>query len=205
MRIQIAALVSLLVVASCRSAPEAGPLGEGLGGTSRIVGADTARPPRSLAVQLEEPSYVAVLLVQPGYSATLLYPRDSATNNNHPAGQSTVPLMFPGQVVRRDSGAVNQRTGAMRAQDSLIRRRGSAAGVRSTAAPAPVNAAAFLLLLTSPQPLVYQRIIDRTAGVTIPNIDDEALHAVAKGVRATLPEPRRLSGYYQIIELTRPR
>lgn len=205
MRIPIATLVSLLVVTSCKSAPDAGPLGEGLGGASRIVAADTARPLRSVAVQLEEPAYAAVLLVQPGYTATLVYPKDSAMNNQLPAGPSTVPLFLPQQVVRRDSGSALQREGMRRAQDSAIVRRGTAAGARATTAGPAAAAETFLLLLTSPQPLVYQRIIDRTGGVTIPNIQDEALHAVAKAVRATLPEPRRLAGYFQLIQLARPR
>ena len=202
MRTQIAALVSIIALAACQSAPTSGPLGEGLGGTSKIVATDTARPPRSVQVQLDEPAYVAVLLVRPGYNATLVYPRDSATDNRLPAGQSTVPLAVPELRARRDSGAARPQ---MTREDSVIRRRGTA-GSRSTAMPsASVVAPTLVLLLTSPQPLLYQRIIDRTAGVSIPNLDDEALHAVAKGVRATLPEPRTLSGYFQSIDPGGPR
>ena len=203
MRTQIATLASIIALASCQSAPTSGPLGEGLGGTSTIVATDTARPPRSIMVQLDEPAYVAVLLVRPGYNATLVYPRDSTTDNRLPAGQSTVPLTVPELLARRDSGATRVQ---MTRQDSVIRRRGTAAGARgSSMPPASAVAPTLVLLLTSPQPLVYQRIIDRTAGVSIPNLDDEALHAVAKGVRATLPEPRALSGYFQSIEPAEPR
>ena len=46
-------------------------------------------------------------------------------------------------------------------------------------------------------------IIDKTAGVSIPLVDNEALNAVGKAIRSTLPEPRTMAGYYQIIELTR--
>jgi hypothetical protein len=64
-----------------------------------------------------------------------------------------------------------------------------------------VNAVPYMLLVTSPQPLVYQRMIERTAGVSIPSIDVEALNAVAKAVRATIPEPRSVSGYYEPIQM----
>jgi hypothetical protein len=62
------------------------------------------------------------------------------------------------------------------------------------------------LLVTSPKPLVYQRIIEKTAGVSIPLIDTEALNAVAKAIKATIPsEPRDWAGYYQRVELRRRR
>ena len=177
-----------------------------MGGTSRIVAVDTARPPSSMTVQLEEPAHVAVMLVIPGHSATLLYPRDSATDNRQPAGRSTITFTVPGLLARRDSGVVRQRQGMIRAQDSTIRRRRTVGGsATNSPGPIPVDAVTYLLLVTSPQPLVYSRIFDRTAGVSIPSIDEEALNAVAKAVRATIPEPRSISGYYEPIALTRDR
>lgn len=205
MRIQLAPLVVLAALTACKSAPKAGPLGEGFGGASRIVAVDSARPPRSLVVELGQPMHVALLLVIPGHSATLLHPRDSAADQRLDAGQSTVRFEVPAMLARRDSGALRPRQGMISAQDSAMRRRRTTSVGASAPGPVPVNAATFLLLLASPQPLSPQRIIERTVGVSIPSLDDEALNAVAKAVRATLPEPRALEGYYQLIELARPR
>jgi hypothetical protein len=80
--------------------------------------------------------------------------------------------------------------------DSVIRARNSR--------PAPISPTVptYLLLVTSPRPLVYQRLIDKTAGVSIPMVDDEALNAVAKAIKSTIPEePREWAGYYQRTEL----
>jgi hypothetical protein len=70
----------------------------------------------------------------------------------------------------------------------------------------PAATQTYLLLVTSPQPLSYQRIIEKTAGVSIPSIETEALNAVAKAIKSTIPsEPREISGYYQRIELRKPK
>ncbi len=206
MRIHIARLAALATVTACASAPTSGPLSEGLGGGSRIIAVDSARPPASVTVQLEEQAHVAVLLVIPGHSATLVYPRDSTADNRRPSGQSTLAFEVPGLLVRRDSGAARQRQARIAAQDSAMRRRrGTARPASSSPGPVPPNAATYLLLLTSPQPLVYQRIIDRTAGVSIPSVEEEALNAVAKAVRATLPEPRSMAAYFQVVQVARDR
>jgi hypothetical protein len=47
-------------------------------------------------------------------------------------------------------------------------------------------------------------MIEKTAGVSIPNIETEALNAVGKAIKSTiLSEPRELAGYYQRVELRR--
>ena len=201
MRTHIAPVAALLIASACKTAPTAGPLGDGMGNTARIIAVDTAHPPRAATVQLDEPAHVAVLMVIPGHSSTLLYPRDATTDNRFAAGQVSIPLDVPELLVRRDS-AVSR---APRDTTLRTRRRGP---TRSTSSPGPVPMAArtFLLLVASPQPLEYQRLIDRTAGVSIPAIDAEALNAVAKAARSTLDdEPRTLSAYYQLVELTRRR
>lgn len=205
MRILLAPIVVLAALTACTSAPKAGPLGEGFGGASRIVAVDTALPPQFAVVELAQPMHVAVLLIIPGHSATLLHPRDSAAGQRLDAGQSTVRFEVPALLARRDSDAIRQRQGTLSAQDSVLRRRRTTGMSSNSPGPVPANAATFLLLLASPQALSPQRIIERTVGVSIPSMDDEALNAVAKTVRATLPEPRTLEGYYQLIELTRPR
>jgi hypothetical protein len=202
LRIHSASLVALATIAACASAPKGGPLAEGMGGASRIVAVDSTRPPSAVTVELDQPAHVALLLVIPGHSATLLYPRDSATDNRRPAGQSTIAFEVPGLLVRRDSSAMRQRDARIRAQDSTIRRRRTVGGsATNSPGPIPVNAVPYMLLVTSPQPLVYQRIIERTAGVSIPSVDVEALNAVAKAVRATIPEPRSISGFYEPVPI----
>jgi hypothetical protein len=202
LRIHIASLAAIVAASACASAPTAGPLTEGFDGTSRIVSIDSARPPASVTVQLEEPAHVAVLLVIPGHSATLLFPRDSVTDTQRPAGQSTIAVEIPGMLVRRDSaGGIRPRQTSGAAQDSMRRRRTVSSATMRGPGPVPLDAPAFMLLLTSTRPYEYHRVIDRTAGVSIPSIKEEALNAVAKAVRATLPEPRRLTGYYQLVEL----
>jgi hypothetical protein len=205
LRIHTARLVALLALTACASAPTAGPLTEGLGGTSRIAAVDTTRPPSSVTVQLDEPAHVAVLLVIPGHSATLLYPRDSAADTRRPAGQSTIAFEVPGLLARRDSGGIRQRPGMVRAQDSTMRRRTTSGTGAIGPGPVPIDAPAYLLLLASTRPYSYQRVIERTSGVSIPSIDEEALNAVAKAVRATIPEPRTVTGFFQLIEIARDR
>ena len=205
MRIEIGRLAALVVIGACSSSPNAGPLGEGMSGATKIVAVDSARPPAALQVDLEQPSYVAVLLVAPGHSATLLFPRDSVTDNRFPAGRATVRFEIPGLLIRSDSAMIQRRRDDRRREDSLARVRSRTRQTGRSSAPPPLGpeTPTYLLVVTSPQPLAYQRIIDKTAGVSIPLVDSEALNAVGKAIRSTLAEPRTMAGYYQLIELSR--
>jgi hypothetical protein len=50
------------------------------------------------------------------------------------------------------------------------------------------------------------RVHDKLTGVSIPTDDMEALNAVAKAVKSTLPtEPREWAAYYRLVDLTTPR
>ena len=72
--------------------------------------------------------------------------------------------------------------------------------------PLPLTAMPYLLLITSPQELDYDRMLEKTGGVSIPTIDAEALNAVAKAIKATLPaEPRNWSGHYLPVVVRRVR
>lgn len=206
MRIAFAPIVALLLV-GCGSTPSAGPLGEGMGGTPRIVGVDTGRPPRSVTVALEEPGYAAVVLVAPGHSATVIYPRDSTTDNRLAAGSSVLPLEIPRLLVRSDSALIQQRRSQQARLDSVARARARSrvAAGQPMLTPLPPNTPTFFLLLTSPQPLVHRRLVEKTAGVSIPLVESEALNAVGKAIRSTIAaEPRSLAGFYQMVELSRP-
>lgn len=173
----------------------------------RIVAVDSATPPRSVSIQLDQPAYAAVLLVAPGHSATLLYPGDSLTENRLAAGASVVNFEIPEILVRNDSVTLWQRTRERQIQDSLLRRRGRGRDPgRPGLTPLPPATAAYLMIVSSPQPLNYSRIIDKTAGVSIPLMESEALNAVGKAIKSTLlTEPREWSGTYQRIKLFRER
>ncbi|HET9454378.1 MAG TPA: hypothetical protein VFO66_08855 [Gemmatimonadaceae bacterium] len=205
MRIHIGCLAALVAIGACSSSPNAGPLGDGMSGATKIVAVDSARPPAAVQVDLEQPAYVAVLLVAPGHSATLLYPRDSVTDNRLGAGRATVRFEIPALLIRNDSAMIVRRREDRRREDSLARVRSRTRSTGRSPVPLPLGpeTPTYLLLVTSPQPLEYERIIDKTAGVSIPLVDSEALNAVGKAVRSTLAEPRTMAGYYQLVELSR--
>jgi len=201
-------IVIAAAAVACASVPTAGPLEEGTA-RPRITAVDTMRPPRSAWIELDRPGYVALILVAPSHSATLLYPADSLTNNSLSAGTHQVDFQVPDLLVQTDSMRFPGRGRAGRQQpDSAIRNPG---GVRSPSrgtgmSQLALTTQAYLLLLTSPQPLDRKRIIEKTAGVSIPSVELEALNAAAKAVKSTIQgEPREISGYYQRIELRRPK
>lgn len=199
--------MTAIVLAGCVSAPKAGRLGDGEVPPATIAAVDSALPPRSATVELTQPAYAALLLVAPGHSATVVYPGDSTVDNRLGAGTHRLAFEIPAALVRTDSAML-----AARARDRQRADSARIATTRSrtarTAPPPPINpaAATYLLLITSPQPLRYSRLIEKTAGVSIPTMETEALNAVGKAIKATLAEePRDWSGYYQIVELTRDR
>jgi hypothetical protein len=202
-----AVAASLLALSGCRSSPNAGPLGEGMTGATRIVAVDTARPPASVDIELERASYVAVLLVAPGHSATLLYPRDTVPVSRLDAGKSTVSFRIPDLFVRSDSQMISQRRAQRIRQDSLERVRARTGRTRPTTLPPPSpETPTYLLVVASPQELSYARIIEKTAGVSIPLVEAEALNAVGKAIRSTLAsEPRELAAFFQLVTISRAR
>jgi hypothetical protein len=202
-RLAFAGLFSFtLLGVACASNPGGGTLGEGGVAEPQISAVDTAVPPRSAMVQLKQPAYVALFLVAPGHSVSLLYPSDSATDNRRSAGTHTLPFQVPDLLVETDS----QRLARMReAQRSPTRRRRpTSATTPGNVGPIPAAVTPYLLLLTSPQDLDYDRMIEKTGGVSIPSVDIEALNAVAKAIKATLvTEPRIWAGHYQPVLLRR--
>lgn len=184
---------------ACASTPTGKAIGEGPMSRPTIVGVDSAFPPSAATVDLPQPGYAALFLVAPGHSATLLYPRDSATDNQLPSGRNRLTYAVLPALVETDS----QRLARIReAQRTGVRTRASS---RPGISVIPPTVPTYLLLVTSPQPLVYSKLVDKTAGVSIPNIDEEALNAVAKAAKATLAnEPREWAGYYLPVELRSP-
>ncbi|HMC55793.1 MAG TPA: hypothetical protein VKH19_11505 [Gemmatimonadaceae bacterium] len=200
----IAATISAL---ACASTPAAGPLADGSTAVPRITAVDTTRPPRSAWVQLDQQAYAVLVLVAPGHSATLLYPVDSSIDNHLSAGAHQLSFSLPGMMVLDDT-ARNPDRSRRTQRDSSLRYPGGVGPSSRTRTYPPLEPATptFLLLVTSPQPLVYRRVVEKTAGVSIPSMETEALNAVAKAIKATLvTEPREWAGYYQRVELRRQR
>ena len=196
---------------ACASLPDAGALDNAATLHPRITAVDTAHPPKNVWVDLDQPGYAAVVLVAPGHSATLVYPTDSTSDNSLSRGTHQLPFRVPDVLVRVDSVRSPDRIVRRGPPvDSTIRNPGrqptdtSYRGRTMRLSPLSPTTPTYLLLLTSPKPLVYQRLIDKTAGVSIPTVELEALSAVAKAIKSTIPtEPRDLGGYYQRVELRR--
>lgn len=198
MRLVFGSVLAVTFGAACASTSAGGTLGEGVSAYPRITHVDSAIPPRAISATLPQAGYVALLLIAPGHSATLLYPADSATNNQLAPGNHRIGFEVPSVLAETDS----QRLQRIRDQQRTAPR--TRAGSRRTITPLPANTPTYLLLLTSSQPLVYSRLIDKTGGVSIPNVEREAINAVAKAIKATLPnEPRDWAGYYHPVDLRR--
>jgi hypothetical protein len=195
----VALVIPIAAVAtSCVSTPDTGSLGEGTSLRPTITAVDTARPPRSAWVQMDQPGYAALLLVAPGHSATLLYP-DSLTNNQLNAGAHQLTFAIADALLPADSVLRRQRSDTA---PRVIRSRPRPSGPSTT--PIPPTVPTYLLLVTSPQQLSRTRILEKTVGVSIPTLEMEALNAVGKAIKSTLlSEPRDWAGYYQRVELRR--
>lgn len=203
MRLAFAGLFSITLGTGCVSDPGVGALGEGGVAEPRITAVDTSLPPRAATVQLDREAYAALFLVAPGHSATLLFPADTAADNQLGAGSHRLQFEVPGVLVETDSQRIER---IREAQRRAGRRRPTPPTGPAAIGPIPVSVTPYLLLLTSPQELDYTRMIERTAGVSIPTVDMEALNAVAKAIKGTLPsEPRDWAGYYTPIYLRRSR
>lgn len=190
----------VFMAGACASAPTAGPVGEGGLQPPMITSVDTTVPPRHASVQIDQPGYVALLLVAPGHSATLLFPADSLVNNRFDAGTHRLAFELPASLVPSDSSRLQR----VRRDTSRIGPRRT--GTRRVVDPITPETQAFLLAVTSPQALDRGRILEKTAGVSIPTIDSEALNAVGKAIKSTIVnEPREWAGYFRAVELYRRR
>lgn len=194
MRLAFALFLSIMLGTGCATDPRLGALGEGGVAEPRITAVDTTTPPRFATVQLDQEAYAALFLVAPGHSATLIFPADTMTDNQLGAGSHRLQFEVPTVLVETDSQRIER---IREAQRRAGRRRSIPPTGSAVVGPIPMSVTPYLLLLTSPQELDYRRMIERTAGVSIPTVDMEALNAVAKAIKGTLPsEPRSWAGYY---------
>jgi hypothetical protein len=193
------AVITAVVIAigACASAPKPIPLGE----YTALQPAYTTPPkeptPSKVTVSLAEPAYVALMFVVPGRGSVVVYPSDSGTYNHLDAGQHDVALRFPESVPTRDSlRAIMQRGqrggGTRRPPTSRDTTRGPFVARDASPSSSPLG---YLLLVASPDNLVFSMLKRRVEGVTIPIEDDEALSTVMKLVKASLPDRARLAGW----------
>jgi len=200
-RTQITALALLALVAACAPVQAvSGPIGEGAPDHPDITAVDSMHPPKSASVRLDKDAYVVLLLVAPGHSATLLYPKDSTTDNHLSAGAHEIAFQVPGRMTLSDTArrALDQRERSDSADRSRAR---PTAPQTSGMRPIMPNTNTFLLIVSSPQPLVYQKVVDKTVGWSIPLDDMEALNAVAKQVKSTITNPRDWSAAFHVVTL----
>jgi hypothetical protein len=201
--VRIASWLSIVFALACAKASTVGSLDGGSANYPSIMAVDSAHPPQSVSVKIDQDAYVVVLLVAPGHSATLLYPPDSVTDNHVTAGSHNLSFKIPSPLVRNDSANARVNDRNRQRFDTVGRSRSRSRTVGSTLPPILANTPTYLLVITSPQQLSYTRVLDKTAGVSIPVIETEALSAVGKAVKSTLTqEPREWAGYYQLIALS---
>ena len=190
--------LAAVALGACVRPVSVGPLGEGSSNYPSITAVDSAKPPKFVSVRLDHDAWVVVLLVAAGHSATLLYPADSLADNRHASGAVDLAISIPSPLVRRDT---SPRPMSQRGRvDTITRNRNRQTG---GVVPLEPTTPTYLLVITSPQPLRFARIVEKTAGVSIPLLESEALNAVGKAVKSTLTqEPREWAGYFQQIHLT---
>jgi hypothetical protein len=206
-RIRLLPSILAVVVTACATAIVGGPLGEGAPDYPNITAVDSAFPPKNVSVRLDKDAYTVLLLVAPGHSASVLFPKDSTVDNRLAAGAHDIAFQVPAPLVRTDSFLLKRTEQQRQRYDSAGRARSRASTTATSSMPPLMpNATTYLLVVTSPQPLVYSRVLDRTAGWSIPLDDMEALNAVAKQVKSTITNtPKDWSAAYHVVQLTAPK
>lgn len=142
------------------------------------------RLPSHVTIALGRPANVAVFLVVPGRGSTLLFPADSTESGYMEAGTRTVGTSLAGLAA--DTGRAVRPTrgrptgGVTRGAEGRNERGGFG---RDTLPSFGFNQHGFLLVFASQQPMLYQTLANRVAGISIPIDDDDALHTVTMLIR----------------------
>jgi hypothetical protein len=208
LRIHIPLSIALALSASC-AVPSlvGGPLGEGASDYPTITAVDTSTyPPKRMSIKLDKDAYAVLILVAPGHSASLLYPPDSTTDNRLAAGAHDIAFEVPAPLALSDSARLRRAREERARADSAFSSRSRPTSPQGPAMrPIAIDATTYLLVVTSPQPLVYKRVLDKTAGWSIPVDDMQALNSVAKQVKATITNsPRDWSAAFHVVALQPP-
>ena len=193
-----AALSIVFSLAACASAPQPRQLGEYGALTPRLAVVDSERPPVNLTVELSAPASVIVAYVAPGRSTRIVYPADTLGAPRLAAGTQRIRATWPRSrssvdSARRDSIA---RANPARARRDSLMRPGPPRRVMALPDPeAGLAPMGYLLIFATPGALPYAEVRRKVEGVTTPLDVDEALNAIAKQVRSTLPASAQWAGY----------
>jgi hypothetical protein len=190
------AIVSSAV--DCASAPQPREFGEYPALTPRLAVVDSERPPVNLTVELGAPASVLIAYVAPGRSTRIVYPADTLGAPRLAAGTQRITASWPRSRSAADSARRDSivRANPARARRDSIMRPGAPRRVMALPDPeAGLAPAGYLLLFATPVSLPYAEVRRKVEGVTTPLDANEALNAIAKQVRSTLPPSAQWAGY----------
>lgn len=148
----------------------------------RVAPTQGERSPQHLTVQLARPANVAVFLVVPGRASVLLFPADSTQSEYVEQGSHLVQTAAGKGALSDTSRLVRLPQGANR-QPSRAGRTGNFP--RDSVTTFGFNQHGYLLMFASQQPMPYQTLATRVAGISVPIDDEDALNTVTKLIRET--------------------
>jgi len=181
-RIRFVAAVAMLAGAAALSAcASSGPKRYGSNDLApRVAPQQGERQPIHLTVQLARPANVAVFLVVPGVGSTLLFPADSTQSEYMEAGSHLVETVAGRQALSDTSRLIRRP-----AQGNRLPQGQNRNGRRDSIPTFGFNQHGYLLIYASQQPLPYNILKTKVAGLSIPIDDDDALNTVTKLIRST--------------------
>jgi hypothetical protein len=170
-------MLSVALAACASSAPKR--FGQFNDLAPRVAPQQGERQPIHLTVQVARPANVAVFLVVPGVGSTLLFPADSTQSEYVEAGSHLVETVAARQALSDTSRLIRRPASSSRMPQGQNR------GRRDSIPTFGFNQHGYLLIYASQQPLPYNTLKTRVAGLSIPIDDDDALNTVTKLIRST--------------------
>jgi len=155
----------------------------------KVAATKGERSPLHLTVQLEKPANVAVFLVAPGRASVLLFPQDSVANGFVEAGAHTIETSLAKNAPDTTRGG--------RGGQPQPGRQGQQGG-RGRGQDVPTfgfNQRGYLLIYASQEPLPYNALATRVAGISVPFDDTDALNTVTKLIQRSTGSTGRWAGF----------
>lgn len=148
----------------------------------KVALAQGERSPRHLTVELARPANVAIFLVVPGTASRLLFPADSTQSQYIEAGSHLVQTSMANGALSDTSRLIRLPNQSNRPINGRSRN-----GYPRDSMPLPIgfNDHGFLLIYASQEPLPYNVLKTRVAGLSVPISDSDALNTVTKLIRET--------------------
>jgi hypothetical protein len=180
---RIRSLATLAIVAGCSSGGPA-HFGQYNDLAPKVAATKGERLPLHVTVQLEKPANVAVFLVAPGRASMLLFPQDSTQPGFVEAGAHLVETSLA-KLSSTDSSRLLRRPGQTQGQGTQTQGNRGGRGGRNDLPTFGFNQRGYLLIYASQDPLPYNTLANRVAGISVPIDDKDALNTVMKLVRET--------------------